>query len=93
MSCITIDTEVLFANFFGSPEYYKFESQGATPEILEKCAILLQNNLPSYVFYDLTKKSVLRVIKNNSGYEMGDNGEVFYRGKKIDLYHTTHSWL
>lgn len=84
MCCITIDTEVLFANFFGSPEYQKYEEQGATPEILEKCAILLSNNLPGYVFYDLTEKKILEVIKKNPGYKIEVNEEIFYRGQKIN---------
>lgn len=83
MCCITIDTEVLFANFFGSPEYRGNGHEGADIEVIEKCARVLANNLPGYVFYDLTPKAIAEVTRENKDYVMVEN-KIFYRGESID---------
>ena len=83
MCCITIETEVLFDNFFGSPEYKKFGNKGADIETIEKCAKVLANNLPGYVFYDLTPRKIREVIRENKCY-IQEGSKIFYVGESIN---------
>lgn len=83
MSCITIETDALLANFFGSPEYETIGENEISIKIIERCAIFLANNLPGYVFFDLSKDSISYVAKKSLWYQIdGDN--IIYSGLKID---------
>lgn len=92
MCCITIETEVLVANFFGSPECIFTGADGVEVEKIEKCAKVLANNLPGYVFYDLSVKKINELTKENHDFLM-NGGKIYYRGKKInrDQYNTIYS--
>lgn len=84
MCCLTIETDVMLANFFGSPKYEELGENVATINNIEKCAKILANNLPGYVFYDLTPKKIESLIKEDRNYAYGDDGRIIYRGEKID---------
>lgn len=84
MCCVTIDTEVMLANFFGSPEYRKMQEDSVEIETIEKCAIVLANNLPGYVFYDVSPKAIRKLSEKNKGYIL-EGKRVKYRGREIDL--------
>ena len=83
MSCITIETDAMLANFFGSPEYEKIGESKVNIQIVEKCAIFLANNLPGYVFFDLSKNSINDVARNSPWYQL-DGDDIIYSGVKID---------
>lgn len=83
MCCITIETDVLIANFFGSPQCGLMRMNGAELEKIERCAIVLANNLPGYVFYDLSSKRIDRLVKENKEFVL-DGGKMYYRGGWID---------
>lgn len=83
MCCITIDTEVLLANFFGSPGYMEMNEDSVAIGTIEKCAIVLANSLPGYVFYDVTQKKIRELSERNKDYVI-HQGRVSYRGKGID---------
>lgn len=92
MCCITIETEVLMANFFGSPECEFTGMDGVELEKIEKCAKVLANNLPGYVFYDLSPKKIKELTKENHDFLLNE-GKIYYRGKKInrDQYNNIYS--
>lgn len=83
MCCITIETGVLVANFFGSPENESVGQNGVELELIEKCAKVLANNLPGYVFYDLSSRKIEEFVEENKEFELRD-GKIYYRGEKID---------
>lgn len=83
MCCITIETDVLMANFFGSPKCGMMGMNGAELEKIEKCAKVLANNLPGYVFYDLSPKKIDKLVKENKEFVL-DDGKMYYRGGRID---------
>lgn len=84
MCCITIGTDVMLANFFGSPGYLTSGLDGADLDVIKKCAVTLANNLPGYVFFDLTQKKVDALVNGNHGY-IYQGGKIMYIGKGIDL--------
>lgn len=86
MCCITINTEVLFANFFGCEAFREQEAlmHGVELTVIERCALTLSNNLPGYVFFDLSERNVERLLEENKDYYRKD-GKIFYRGDKIQL--------
>lgn len=86
MCCITIETDVLVANVFGSPEKELAGMDGVELETIEKCAKVLANNLPGYVFYDLSSRKVESFLKENKGFTLSD-GTIYYRGEEIDRRH------
>ena len=92
MCCITIETDVLVANFFGSPECRFTGMDGVEVEKIEKCAKVLANNLPVYVFYDLSLKKINELTKENHDFLLSE-GKIYYRGKKInrDQYNNIYS--
>ncbi len=83
MCCITIETDVLVANFFGSPESGLAGMDGVELEVIEKCARVLANNLPGYVFYDLSPKKIAELVEENKEFVLND-GKMYYRGPGID---------
>lgn len=83
MCCITIETDVLVANVLGSPEKQRAGIDGVEMETIEKCAKVLANNLPGYVFYDLSSKRVEAFLQANKDFELND-GKIYYRGAKIN---------
>lgn len=83
MCCITIETDVLIANFFGSPENELAGMGGVELEVIEKCAKVLANNLPGYVFYDLSSKKIAELVEENKEFVLND-GKMYYRGPGID---------
>jgi len=83
MGCLTIETEVLLANFFGSPENPRWTEDGVPIVVIEKCAKTLANNLPGYVFYDLSRRRLWNVVNENREYVLsGEN--IIYKGGEID---------
>lgn len=92
MGCLTIDTETLLANFFGSPEYEKSGLDKVGIDTIEKCAITLANNLPGYVFYDTTRKSIRKLSEKNKGFIL-DGDIVYYRGDKINRHKYNRSYI
>lgn len=56
---------------------------GVELEKIEKCAKVLANNLPGYVFYDLSQRSINNLVKNKKEFVLND-GKIYYRGAKID---------
>lgn len=83
MCCITIETDVLMANFFGSPKCGQMAEEGVELEKIERCARVLANNLPGYVFYDLTQKKIISFMKENKDFILQDN-KISYHGRKIN---------
>lgn len=83
MCCITIETDVLIANIFGSPQKILAGMDGVSLEVIEKCAKVLANNLPGYVFYDLSFRKIEGFLKENKDFVL-NNDKIYYRGEKID---------
>lgn len=82
MCCITIDTEVILANIFGSPELNLMRGEGIGVDIIEKCAVVLANNLPGYVFYDVTLPAIQKTTLENISFKI-EHGKVYYFGNPI----------
>ncbi len=91
--CITIDATTLLCNFFGSPYYQTLEDNenGVSIKTIEKCAKVLANNLPTYLFYDATIKGIRRAINEdgkifnlNKILRLQDN-KIYYNDSTIDL--------
>lgn len=83
MCCITIETDVLVVNVFGSPEKKSTGMDGVELAVIEKCAKVLANNLPGYVFYDLSSRKIEAFLEENKAFTLND-GIIYYRGEKID---------
>lgn len=83
MCCITIETDVLIANIFGSPQKEQLGMDGVELEVIEKCAMVLANNLPGYVFYDLSFKKIEEFLKENKDFIL-NGSKIYYRGINID---------
>lgn len=92
MCCITIDTEVILANIYGSPEVNLMKGDGIRIDVIEKCAVVLANNLPGYVFFDATPAAIKKVAIENMDFKE-ENGKVYYYGDKIcrDYYNRIYT--
>lgn len=84
MCCIILDAKVILNNFFGSPNFdTKIIGARVKKRTINQCSIFISNNLPGYVFCDLSEAAIGEAI-GEGNFEYDDREESFIFKQKID---------
>ena len=91
MSCLRIDLETILNIFGGHPIFFnEFPNGIVKKEIIEKCAIYLINNLPGYVYCDISGDEIKKAIKDNDRISYHEEKEIFiYKKLKNRNYYVS----